>query len=288
MTPLREPSAVVAAWLEDGPNELPESTRRAIAVDVRTTPQSRRASWFPWRFPTVDRLSLVALAAAAVMVVAIAGLAVSRIATDGANVGGPPPAPPASPSPSPPASPSPSPSEAPSAAPIPTTLVIPVMSDLYTSRLHGYSILYPADWSVEEARVPWSPPAWKVAGSPQAPLDVIGAWDSPMFFRAGSAPLPQDLPDVNGWIDEYLTFGDPSCVPPRESQEEISIDGAPGRVRDSCGEVEATIVLEGRVYMFTLFTGGAPVANGRELFDALAVTIDLRPEDAEAPGPSPS
>lgn len=278
MNPPREPSAVVAAWLEEGPNELPESTRRAIAVDVRTTPQSRRAFWFPWRFPTVDRLSLVALAAVAVMVVAIAGLAVSRIATDGANVGGPPPAPSASPSPSP--------SEAPSAAPVPTTLVIPVMSDLYTSRLHGYSILYPAEWSVEEASVPWSPPAWKVAGSPQAPLDVIDTRDGPLF-RAASAPLPQDLPDVNDWIDQYLTFGDTSCVPPRVGQELISIDGAPGRLRDSCGEVEATVVLEGRVYMFTLFLFSDQVTNGRELFDAFAATIDLRPEDAALPSPSP-
>ena len=29
----RERSAVVAAWLEEGPNELPDTTRRAIAAD---------------------------------------------------------------------------------------------------------------------------------------------------------------------------------------------------------------------------------------------------------------
>ena len=101
MNPPRERSAVVAAWLEEGPNQLPDSTRRAIAVDVRTTHQARRSIWFPWRFPAADRLSLVALAAVAVMVVAIAGLAVSRIGPDGGNVGGPPPARSVSPSPSP-------------------------------------------------------------------------------------------------------------------------------------------------------------------------------------------
>jgi hypothetical protein len=35
--------------------------------------------------------------------------------------------------------------------------------------------------------------------------------------------------------------------------------------------------------MFTLAFDSDPVANGRELFDALAATIDLRPEDAVAP-----
>ena len=281
MNPPRERSAVVAAWLEEGPNELPDSTRRAIAVDIRTTHQSRRPSWFPWRFPMVDRLSLVALAAVAVMVLAVAGLAVSRIAPDGSNVGGPPPARSTS------ASLSPSPSEAPSAAPIPTTLVIPVMSELFVSSRYGYSVMHPADWSGAEASQAWSPPEWKAGNSPLEPFDIISEGDELPGLRAASAPLPDGLPDVNDWIDEYLTFGDPNCVPPREGQELISIDGAPGRLRDACGEVEATIVLGGRVYMFTLFLFNAPVTNGRELFDALAGTIDLRPEDAALPSPSP-
>ncbi len=281
MNPPRDLSAVVGAWLEEGPNELPDSTRRAIAVDVRTTHQSRRSVWFPWRFRPVDRLSLVALAAVAVMVVAIAGLAVSRIAPDRSNVGGPPLAPSTS------TSPSPSPSEAPSAAPIPTTLVIPVMSESYVSRRYGYAVMYPADWSGAEASQTWWPPDWKAGNSPGAPFDLIAGPDGLSGLRAASAPLPDGLPDVNHWIDEYLTFGDPNCVPPRERQELISIDGAPGRLRDACGEVEATIVLGGRVYMFTLFLFDAEVTNGRELFDALAATIDLRPEDAALPSPSP-
>lgn len=283
MNPPRERSAVVAAWLEEGPTELPESTRRAIAVDVRTTHQSRRSTWFRWRFPPVDRLSLVALAAVAVMVLAVAGLAVSRPASEGGNVGGPPPAPSTSDPPSPSEAPSPSPSEAPSAAPIPTTLVFPVMSESYISERHGYSIALPGYWSATSASLPWSPPAWKLGGSPSARFDFMGHEDQPPWVRAASAPLPEGLPDVNDWIDEYLTFGDPSCVPPRESQEPITIDGAPGRLWDKCGEVEATVVLDGRVYMFTLFVGSDQVTNGRELFDALGATIDLRPEDAVAP-----
>jgi hypothetical protein len=284
MTPPRERSAIVAAWLEEGPNELPESTRRAIAVDVRTTPQPRRSFWFPWRFPTVDRLSLVALAAVAVMVLAIAGLAVFRIVPDRGNVGGPPPARSVSVSPSPSVAPSAAPSAAPSG---PTTLVIPVMSELYVSGRYGYSVMYPADWSGAAASQTWWPPDWKAGGSAGEPFDFIDRGGELPAFRAASALLPDGSPDVNDWIDEFLTFGDPSCVPPRERQELISIDGAPGRLWDSCGEVEATIVLDGRVYMFTLFLGSDQVTNGRELFDAFAATIDLRPEDAALPSPSP-
>ena len=38
----RDPDAILATWLEEGPNRLPEATRRAIAVNTRTTRQSRR------------------------------------------------------------------------------------------------------------------------------------------------------------------------------------------------------------------------------------------------------
>ena len=44
----RDPDATIAFWLEDGPQRLPESTKRAIAVTTRTIRQSRRPSWMPW------------------------------------------------------------------------------------------------------------------------------------------------------------------------------------------------------------------------------------------------
>ena len=38
----RDPDAILAAWLDEGPDRLPEATRRAIAVTTRTTHQTRR------------------------------------------------------------------------------------------------------------------------------------------------------------------------------------------------------------------------------------------------------
>ena len=52
MTIQRDPDAILAAWLEEGPNRLPDATRRAIAVSTRTTHQSRLPDWLPWRAPT--------------------------------------------------------------------------------------------------------------------------------------------------------------------------------------------------------------------------------------------
>jgi len=72
----RDPDAVVAAWLDEGPVRLPSDTRQAIAVGIRTVP--RRGSGFavPWgRFgvPSFDlgRLS-VALGGGAIVVLATA------------------------------------------------------------------------------------------------------------------------------------------------------------------------------------------------------------------------
>ncbi|MDF2733943.1 MAG: hypothetical protein K0S97_566 [Chloroflexota bacterium] len=283
MNPTRERSAIVAAWLEEGPNELPESTRRAIAVDVRTTHQTRPSAWAPWRFPRMDRLTLVATAAVAVMALVVGGLVVRPFASDGSNVGGGRPSEPSPSTSSAPASASPSP-------PRPTTLVIPAMQQTFRSERFGYTVSYPAGWTVWSPAEPggWSPPDWKDGSSIVDPFDYIESTPDGPRFRAGSAQLPVAMPDVDEWIDEFLTYGDPNCVPPRATQEVINIDGAPGRLWDACGEVEATVVVDGRVYMFTLFLGADRLTNGRQLFDALAATIDLRPEDAPLPSPSPS
>ena len=70
----RDPDATIAFWLEDGPQRLPESTKRAIAVTTRTIRQSRRPSWMPWRSPNVNGLMRVSLAATAVVAVGVGAL----------------------------------------------------------------------------------------------------------------------------------------------------------------------------------------------------------------------
>jgi hypothetical protein len=101
MTVQHDPDAILAAWLEEGPAALPDTVRRAIAVNTRTTRQKRLPIWQPRRLPTMNGTSRLILAAVAVVAIALGGLYLSGLTRNGA-IGGPP-----SPSPSPAASPSP-------------------------------------------------------------------------------------------------------------------------------------------------------------------------------------
>jgi hypothetical protein len=89
MTVKRDPDAILAAWLEDGPTRLPDATKRSIAVTTRTTRQSRRPMWVPWRFLPMNGYTRLALAVVAVVAVALGGLYV--INPSGGTVGGPAP-----------------------------------------------------------------------------------------------------------------------------------------------------------------------------------------------------
>jgi hypothetical protein len=72
----RDPDAVVAAWLDEGPVRLPADTRQAIVVGIRTAPQRGAGFAVPWgRFgvPSFDLGRLwVALGSGAVVVLATA------------------------------------------------------------------------------------------------------------------------------------------------------------------------------------------------------------------------
>jgi len=91
----RDPDAILAAWLEEGPTALPDPTRRAIAVTTRTTTQRRRPIWVPRGRPLMNTYARWAVAAIAI-VLAIGGAAYF-LAPPGGQVGGTPTA---SPSPS--------------------------------------------------------------------------------------------------------------------------------------------------------------------------------------------
>jgi hypothetical protein len=100
MTVPRDPNAILAAWLEEGPIRLPDATRRAIAVTTRTTRQTRRLTSLPQRFPPMNGTSRLALAAVAVVAVALSGLYLFNGFPE-RGVGGPSSVPTPSPTPAP-------------------------------------------------------------------------------------------------------------------------------------------------------------------------------------------
>jgi hypothetical protein len=95
MKVMRDPDAIIGAWLEDGPTQLPDATRRSIVAVVRTADQRRRTGlWDLSHLPVGFRLAI----AAAVMFAAIAGGALLLRGATQSDVGGA--APSATPSPS--------------------------------------------------------------------------------------------------------------------------------------------------------------------------------------------
>jgi hypothetical protein len=84
--------------------------------------------------------------------------------------------------------------------------------------------------------------------------------------------LSDDRPDPN---ERSLLPG--SCGVPRSQQAEITIDGQSGRISECENRIEATVVVDGRLYLFTLLHDRS---DARDVFDAFADTIDLTPETA--------
>lgn len=286
MTVPRDPDAIVAAWLEEGPDVLPESTRRAIEVTTRTTNQARHLTWLPWRASNMNGMTRLALAGAAVLAVVVVGLFVLRPGTDrSGGVGGPG-------SPVPSASSAPSASPLPSASPAPSTSAIPeppvgALSQAFTSPTFGYSIQYPAGWTVTPTTG-----EGPTGGGADDFVSAAGGW----YFRALSVAVPDGVV-VDDWIRQTLTHSnDAACAPPRDTLESVTIDGREGRILGFCGvplapQIEATVVVEKRAYLFTLYDAqeAASEEEARALFDAFTATIKLNPEDAEgSPGPNPS
>jgi hypothetical protein len=85
-------------------------------------------------------------------------------------------------------------------------------------------------------------------------------------------------------------------MPQRATMESVTVDGHEGRVMGFCGalpapQIEATVVIGKRVYLFTLFDAQAAPREqeARALFDRLMTTIKLDPASAGGSSkPSPS
>lgn len=275
----RDPDPILAAWLHEGPTRLPDATRRAIAVSTRTTPQSRLPSWLPWRAPTSNGMTRSALAAAVVVAVVVGGLYLLRPGTDQpGGVGGP-------------GSPVPSASPAPSTSPAPTRPrpepSVGALTQAFTSPTFAYSIRYPAGWTVTPTTGEGPPPF-----SADDFVSAAGGW----YLRALSVAVPDGVV-VDDWILQTLQRSDdPGCMPPRNTQESVTVDGHEGRILGFCGvppapQIEATVVVEGRAYLFTVYdVRGVPNEDeARALMDRLMTTITLDPASAVgSPKPSPS
>ena len=82
----RDLDPIIATWLDDGPIDLPDETRRAIAVGLRTQPRARRMAILGGS----SMSPLNRLVAAAAIVLAVGGLSVFVLSNRGGGAGGTP------------------------------------------------------------------------------------------------------------------------------------------------------------------------------------------------------
>jgi len=161
---------------------------------------------------------------------------------------------------------------------------IPPLTDgPFVSPTNGFSIRYfdRGEGTLRPATAIWD------AGNPQLDdnqfddgVDVVET-GLLAIFMGSSAEIPHGV-SIDEWVDEYVAPGD-GCGGPRSQQEEITIDGQPGRVAECLGNtsIVATVVAGGRLYLFTL--GHSRPDDAREFFDRWVATIDLTPETAAVP-----
>lgn len=175
---------------------------------------------------------------------------------------------------------SPSPSPFPSASPAAAASMAPPLSETFTSPTNGITVAYPEGWSTRAATEPWTA-MWPDFHQQTGDVVYDPVLQDHLFFVVASQPVAAGT-DAEQWASDTLAAED--CVP----SSPVTIDGASGLIG---GCDAAAVTLDGRGYLIVLYVSGDEAWLGdvydRAWFDQLLATIDLRPEDAASPAPSP-
>ena len=156
-----------------------------------------------------------------------------------------------------------------------TAVDVPSLTKTFVSPTNGFSVRYSdrQEGPLIPATDLWDPGDELSYDA----FDVVGE------FRGASTEIPEGVA-IDELVDDRVSL-DGCFAPPLSQQAEITIDGHPGRIWEcaaptsSANEIGATVAAGGRLYLFTLWHSRM---DGRALFDAIAGTIDLRPEAATA------
>jgi hypothetical protein len=282
----RDPDSVLAAWLDEGPTDLPDVTRRAILTALPTTPQARRGLLAPWRS---TQMNMFARGAAVFVVAVVAVGALVLFAIPRGGVGGP----------SPSSVPSSSPTASASAPPLPT------LDATFISPSHGYQVKYPTGWIVTPGTGPWPLGSYREPGNPVSDAIISNSSTDRVRFSGASIALPRGMT-----MDQFRAFASPFSAPfqsdpcppiaplpvplkindqansaasPQPVEAVISINGCAALAELGGYIYDVDVIAGGRGYTFTL-DGHVTTA------DALAwlATIKLEPVSARTPSAAPS
>ena len=279
-----DPETVLATWLDDGPTDLPDATRRAILTSLPTTPQARRGLLAPWRFP---HLTMFARGAALLVVAALAIGALALLAGPGGGVGAP--------------SPSPVPSPSASAPPLPT------LDATYISPSNGFQVGYPTGWTVTPGTGVWPPGTARYPGNPVSDAIVTPSGPDRVRLSGASIALPS-----GATMDEFRSFASPlsspfnsdPCTPVAPLPEPVMINDQanpaaspqPVEAVVDINGCDALAELGGYIYAVEVIAGGRgytfTIDGHITTADALAWLASITLDPASAPAvsatPSPS
>jgi hypothetical protein len=291
----RDPDSVLAAWLDEGPTDLPDATRRAILTALPTTPQARRGLLAPRRSTQMNTFAR----AAAVLLVAIVAIGtLALLAAPRNSVGGP----------SPSAAPSPALSSASSTASAAASAPrLPTLDATFVSRSNGFQVRYPTGWTVTRGTGSWPPGTYREPGNPVSDAIVTPSGAERVRLSGASIALAPGMT-----MEQFRAFASPfslpfmpdACTPVAPLPEPVMIDyqASPGKTPqkvpavvsingcDALAELggfiyDVEVIAGGRGYTFTL-DGHVSTA------DALAWLATITLEPATAPTgsavPSPS
>jgi len=238
----------IADWLESDPNDAPDLVLETVLAAFPSIPQ-RRASRVRWRPTTMNRLRLIGAAAAAVVVV-IAGLALVSRPTSTVGTG-----PTQVPSPQATAS-SPSviatagsPATGPSGS---AAAAAPLVLDTrFVSARYGFALMYPAAWAVSASTKTW------VAGTTN--LWQSGYNDELAGPTARFSAAVQDLAageTADAWIKAYVGGAkDPASLP------SVNIGGHTGRIDFDGGAASGGTIVPGGVMYDSVVVVGRRAYN---------------------------
>jgi hypothetical protein len=271
----RDPEAILLAWLDEGPLDLPDVTRRAILTALPTTPQARRGLLAPWRS---QHMNTFARGAAALVVAVVAIGALALLAGPGGRFGTP--------------SPSPLPSTSASAPPL------PALDATFNSPTYGYQIRYPTGWTVTPAAAPWPLGTNYGPGDPVTDNIVTPSGAARARISAASLVLPGGLTmyDFRSYASPYSSPFDGNPCPPdaplpgpvvldyeaspgatlKPVEAVVSINGCLALAELGGHVYDLQVIAGGRGYSFTLDGDLTPA-------DALAWLATIRLEPTRAP-----
>jgi hypothetical protein len=271
MTDDRSLERAARSFIEAGPTQAPDRAVEAALLRVQTTKQER--DWHvPWRTPSMTPTTRLLAGIAAIAVILAGGLLLFRPGSD-IQTGGPGPS-----------VPGPNGSLGPSAAPSgsPMGAQVPSLTETFVSTRHGFSVHYPAGWTVTNATVAWAPGGSNVWNSGiNDELSNVGV----ARFSGASQALGAGQTGEQ-WITAYAGGGDPTTWPAVDiggQAGKIDYDGGPaagGTVAPGGVMFDAVVVVGGRAYNFNM-----DGQVDRPTFEAFLATVTFDPASATQPVP---